>query len=77
MPDVVSLRQPTRINLRVDHVLELAEAAGLTSCVVIGTHPDGSEFFASSYASGPEALWLLAQAQLALLETAKTPPNEE
>ena len=57
----------TRLDLDPDTVL--AAAAGkLKDVVIVGYEADGSFYFASSQADGPEALWLLAQAQRKLLE---------
>ena len=47
----------------------LAAAVGkLNEVVIVGYEADGSFYFASTRASGPDTLWLLAQAQRRLLE---------
>jgi len=57
----------TRLDLDPDTIL--AAAAGkLKEVVIVGYEEDGSFYFASTKADGPEVLWLLAQAQRKLLE---------
>lgn len=41
----------------------------LEGFVIAGYKKDGEEFFSSTYASGPEALWLLERCKKMLLET--------
>lgn len=51
----------------VDRVL--ASAMGeLEEVVIIGTHKDGKEYFASSVADGPNVNWMLDRAKKALIE---------
>ena len=40
----------------------------LNEVVIVGYEADGSFYFASTRADGPQTLWLLAQAQKRLLE---------
>lgn len=40
----------------------------LEGFVIAGYTEDGEEFFSSTYASGPEALWLLERCKQQLLE---------
>lgn len=49
-------------------ILPKAISADLEHCVVIGWDQDGELFFSSSYAAGPEVLWLLEVAKKRLLE---------
>ncbi|HSN18986.1 MAG TPA: hypothetical protein VLV87_12360 [Gammaproteobacteria bacterium] len=44
-------------------VLAEAQAEGLTDAVVIGWDKDGTLYLKSSYADGPNVLWLLEQAR--------------
>ena len=54
-------------DITVDRVLE--DAIGeLNEVVVIGTHKDGREYFASSLADGPNVNWMLDRAKKALIE---------
>lgn len=51
----------------VDRLLE--DAIGeLDEVVIIGTHKDGKEYFASSVADGPNVNWMLDRAKKALIE---------
>lgn len=51
----------------VDRLLE--DAIGeLDEVVIIGTHKDGKEYFASSIADGPNVNWMLDRAKKALIE---------
>lgn len=53
--------------LPAEQVLADAQAQGITDAVVLGWNKDGSMYFKSSYADGPNVLWLLEQARDALL----------
>lgn len=68
MGDVVPLDVVTRLDMPAERVLSGALEADLESAVVIGWTNDGSWYFASSLAAGPETLWLLALAQKNLLD---------
>ena len=57
----------TRIDSDPDQILSAA-VGKLAEVVIVGYEPDGSFYFASTRSSGPETLWLLAQAQRRLLE---------
>ncbi len=57
----------TRLDLDPDKILTAA-VGKLKEVVIVGYEADGSFYFASSQASGPNTLWLLAQAQRKLLE---------
>jgi hypothetical protein len=50
-------------------ILRGALESNLEHAVVVGWDSDGDFYFASSYAAGPEVLWLLAQAQRRLLQS--------
>jgi len=57
----------TRLDLDPDAVLTGA-LGKLNEVVIVGYEADGSFYFASTRADGPQTLWLLAQAQKRLLE---------
>ncbi len=48
-------------------ILPKAIEADLEHCVVLGWDKDGDFFFSSSYAAGPEILWLLEVARIKLM----------
>ena len=54
-------------DIPVDRVLQAA-IGELKEVVIIGTHKDGSEYFASSVADGPNVNWMLDRAKKALIE---------
>lgn len=64
--NVVLFTGITRHNLPADRVVE-SIPKDMTDVVVIGYDADGEFYFASSVADGPEVLWRLEQAKLALL----------
>lgn len=72
---VVEWNGITRLDLPVERILGKALEADLDSAVVIGWGKDGELYFASSYAGGPEVLWLLETAKRDLL--AITPEDIE
>lgn len=49
----------TRVDTAPEHVLKKVVDADLEHMVVIGYRKDESEFFASTYAGGPDVVWLL------------------
>lgn len=64
--NLVYLNNVTKLDIPPDRVL--AKAAGkLQQVIVIGYTTEGAEYFASSVASGPEAVWLLERMKLKLL----------
>ena len=65
--DVVVLNTTTSLDIPPERVLDAARERELTSVVVLGWLPNGEEYFAASIASGPEVVWLLERAKLALL----------
>ena len=66
MSNVVYLKTVTRLDLPPDRILEQA-IGNLEGVIVIGYDKDGQEYFASSYADGSDALWLLERCKKALL----------
>jgi hypothetical protein len=58
----------TRVDLPVERVLTFAQDAKLANAVVIGWDADGEFYLASTYAAGPEVLWLLELARKRLME---------
>lgn len=67
MGDVVILPVITRLDQPVERILDMAVKADLKGVVIVGYDANGNEFFASSYASGGDALWHLQRASLKLL----------
>jgi len=66
--NVVTFSGVTYLDTPPDRILQ--EAIGkMAGVVVIGLNKDGSEVFKSSYADGPEVLWLLERMKKRLLET--------
>ncbi len=59
-------------DIAVDRVLEAA-IGELIEVVIIGTHKDGKEYFASSVADGPNVNWMLDRAKKALIEIVDFP----
>lgn len=66
--NVVSFTGITRLDSDPQRVIEAAQKAGLEGVVILGYTEDGAEYFAASYASGPDVLWLLERCKLALLD---------
>lgn len=67
MGEVVELDVETLLDLPAERILRRALEADLEGVVVIGWCGDGTRYFASSYAAGPEVLWLLETAKRDLL----------
>jgi len=65
--NVVPFTGVTRLDLPADQVLDRA-VGKLKSVVIVGELEDGSEYFASSIADGPDVLWALERAKLRLLQ---------
>lgn len=64
-------RFPGVTRLDIDPDLVLQEAVGkLEGVVVAGFNKDGGHYFASSYADGADALWLVEMFKKNLLEIA-------
>lgn len=64
--NVVLFGGVTKLDLPADRVLDNAPK-DLQDVTIIGYDADGDFYFASSIANGPEVLWRLEQAKLALL----------
>jgi hypothetical protein len=67
---VVDLPVITSLPINVDRVINAA-LGKLKEVVVVGYDEDGDLYFASSEPGGPEVLWLLEKAKLALLDISK------
>jgi coenzyme F420-reducing hydrogenase delta subunit len=65
---VVPLGCVTYLDLPPDRILDAAKEHGMDGVIVIGFDLDGNQYFASSYADGGTALWLLEKCKAALLE---------
>jgi len=70
MGEVVVLDLVTRLDLPPERVLNGALGENLKRVVVVGEYDDGTEYFASSVADGPDVLWALERAKLKLLRLA-------
>lgn len=68
MGDVVLFDGITRLDVPAERILKAALDLGLTGVVIAGYAQDGSEYFASSYADGGDALWLVERFKKRLLE---------
>ena len=65
----VSLNNITRLDIPVQRILDQA-AENIPAdghVMVIGWDNEGDLYFSSSFSDGPEAVWLLEKARLALL----------
>lgn len=67
MAEILPFTGITSLDMPAEYVLEAAKKAGLSGVVIIGETEDGGEYFASSIASGPEALWLMERFKTQLL----------
>ncbi len=66
--NVITFTGVTYLDMPPDRILE--DAIGkMKGVIVIGESVDGDEVFKSSYADGPEVLWLLERMKKRLLET--------
>jgi hypothetical protein len=66
MSNVVQLNCVTRLDLDPDRTLENLKGQ-LGGFIIAGYTPEGEEFFASTYADGGDALWLVERFKLTLL----------
>lgn len=57
----------TRHDIPADRVINAALEHGLEGVVIIGFDKDGAEYFASSYADGSDALWLIERGRHKLM----------
>jgi len=67
MGDVIDLDVITHLDIPVEKIVENIPD-DLLSIIVIGERGDGSRYFASSEASGPDCLWMLERAKQDLFE---------
>ena len=65
--NIVKMPEIKRFDTSADSMLEAA-IGELNEVVIVGTHKDGTEYFASSVADGPNANWMLDRAKKALVE---------
>lgn len=70
--NVVKFTGVTRLDCDPQGVIEGAQKRGLTGVVICGYDEGGDEYFAASYANGPEVLWLLERMKKKLLEVPDT-----
>lgn len=66
MADVIPFSGVTRLDLDPDVILENLKGQ-LTGFVITGYDTEGQEFFASTYADGGDALWLLKRCEFNLV----------
>ena len=66
MGKVIDIGCMTRLDLPPDKILEWSKGK-LEGVVVMGWDKDGNQYFASSYAAGPEVLWLLESCKQSLI----------
>jgi hypothetical protein len=66
MGDMVDIGCITSLDLPPDRLLEYA-VGKLDGVVIMGYSKDGTEYFASSYADGGDALWIIERCKLKLL----------
>ena len=67
MAKVIPFTGITKLDLDPDVVLDHAKG-NLEGFVIVGYDKDGNEYFASTYADGGTAMWLLERCKKALLE---------
>ena len=67
MSRVIPFTGITKLDLNADTTLENLKGK-LEGFVIVGYTPDEQEFFASTYADGGTALWLLERLKKQLLE---------
>lgn len=72
---VTWLPTPTTHDIPADKMIDSAKDQDLKGVVVIGWDKDGEFYFASSFADGGDALWLIEQAKLALLSNHQVAPR--
>jgi len=68
MGKVIPFTGITKLDLDPDFILENTKGE-LEGFVIIGYKKDGGEYFASTYADGGTALWLLERCKKMLLDT--------
>ena len=67
MSKIIPFTGITKLDLTADITLENLKGK-LEGFVIVGYTPEGEEFFASTYADGGTALWLLERLKKQLLE---------
>lgn len=67
MSNVIELPVITSLPIPCERILNKAIAADLKEVMVIGTNPDGSYFFASSFSDGGNVLWLLEKTRIEIM----------
>jgi hypothetical protein len=67
--NIIEFTGITRLNMDPDRALEKAKGQ-LGGVLILGFAKDGEEYFASSYADGGTALWLLERCKHRLLTAA-------
>lgn len=72
MGDVVAFGGITIGAHEPDAILEAAKGKGLERVLIVGRNPDGSLWFSGSHSDVGNNLLLLKQAEIVLLELAKT-----
>ena len=75
--NIVDWPHPTRLDVPAAKVLTTALEDGLVEVLVIGVDENGREYFRSSVASGPLALWHIERAKLRLLRVVDEAGAEE
>ena len=73
--NVIQFNGITSLNSDPDLVIENIRGK-LEGVVILGYDKDGEEYFASSYADGADALWLIERMKLALLTVTVEKNNE-
>jgi len=71
MGKVIPFNGVTKLDLDPDIILENLKGE-FEGFVIVGYTPDGEEYFASTYADGGVALWLLERCKRALLNNGDT-----
>ncbi|MGB3209176.1 MAG: hypothetical protein WBB19_00580 [Desulforhopalus sp.] len=74
--EFVTLSDVRYLDIPADRILEAARGE-LNDVVIIGTHKDGTEYFASSVADGPNVNWMLDRAKKALVEIVDEKENQK
>lgn len=65
--EIIMYNGITRLDLPADRVCDAAAKADLAGVLIVGHHKDGELYFASTYADGGHALWLMELAKKQLL----------
>jgi len=74
--NVVILPVVTRLDCPPERVLNAALDASLAYVIIVGETEDGDLYFASSRGNGPNVLWDLERAKLALLHSGGAIPSD-